>query len=83
MEQPFGDSPMENYTTEWTAIVLKDGKVSSFKFNSDSRPDEAYRVISKIVLPDNMLVLGLILGDNTKKFWGVDLEKQKIIYHKS
>jgi hypothetical protein len=77
-----GDA-IEEYDISWTAIVLRDGKVSSFRFKSDTRADDAYRVIKKVSAPDGYTVLGVLRGNHVKDFWGINLEKQKIIYHKS
>lgn len=56
----------------WTAVTERDGLTTCIAFNSSHDADEALKNIRQIVMCDGYQVLGVIKGDHTSSFYGVN-----------
>lgn len=62
----------------WTAVLQRDGVTSCTTFTADNNPEEAYRNFWKIILADGYEILGLIKGNHTQSFYGIDSNKNRV-----
>lgn len=62
----------------WTAVLKKDGITSCTTFSADNNPEEAYRNIWKVMLADGYEIIGLIKGNHTQSFYGIDVRQNRV-----
>lgn len=62
----------------WTAILKRGDITSACTFTADNNPEEAYRSIWKVLMADGYEILGVIKGNQSQTFYGIDLEKNRV-----
>ena len=62
----------------WTAIIKKENVTSSTTFTEANNPEEAFRSIWKVLVADGYEVLGVLKGNQTAAFYGVNVESLDI-----
>ncbi len=63
----------------WTAVMERDGQTSCITFNSSHDADEAIKNIRQIVMCDGFKVLGLVKGDHTSTFYGINSKTDEVL----
>ncbi len=62
----------------WTAVIKKDEISSCITFHADNNPEEAYRNIWKVLLADGYEILGIMKGNHSQSFYGVDFKANRV-----
>jgi hypothetical protein len=63
----------------WTAILEKDGETSTLCFSSTHDPKEAFMSIRQVIQCDGFKVTGLLKGDHTQNFYGIDVRVNELL----
>jgi|TARA_R110001583_G_scaffold5598_8_gene30092 hypothetical protein len=67
----------------WTAICQRDGLTSATSFHFHPDAEDALNNIRKILEADGFSVVGIVKGDHSGAFYGVNLETGEIISGKN